>query len=232
MQLLKDFISTSIDKINDACAAMYSIATNARNIFAIDIASANRDYSSISILQDTILLTGALAENTTIILGVSVRQYTVINNCTGSYFILLKTSTGTGITLYPGDVWVLYCDGANILPLWWNENIQLGVERLSSERWEGNPVYWKLIDTGALPNTNAKPTAHGISGTFTVVSLSGLAWDTSGVVIPLIGLAFYASAERHIILDSDRTNVYTRTNANLPAMSKSRVLLKYVKAAL
>ena len=152
-------------------------------------------------------------------------------NADSTYKITVKTSAGTGVTLYPGDVWDLYCDGTDVLPLWWNENVQLGVERLSSERREGYPVYWKLIDTGAMPNTATINTPHGITGTFTVISREGIAWNASGVSRPFTTIT-YGGNSFAVSLLSDATNITVTTAGNLSTYTKSRVLLKYVKAAL
>ena len=44
-----------------------------------------------------------------------------------------------------------------------NPKMELGVEYRTTERWNGKPVYTKLIDFGAMPNSTVKIVQHGIT---------------------------------------------------------------------
>ena len=64
-----------------------------------------------------ILLSGVLTGNRELILPSAVRTYKIINNCTGARYVHVKTASGAGVYMAPGDIWDVYCDGTNIKPI-------------------------------------------------------------------------------------------------------------------
>lgn len=56
---------------------------------------------------------------------------------------------------------------------WVNPPMFPGVEYRTTERWQGSPVYTKLINFGLLPNATTKSVAHGISGLSNVIYING-----------------------------------------------------------
>ena len=54
-----------------------------------------------------------------------------------------------------GDIWTPW--------EWVNPPMKLGVEYRTTERWNGNAVYTKLIDCGKMPNNTQVAIPHGIS---------------------------------------------------------------------
>lgn len=173
MQSIKDLLTTSIDKIDTAVTALYNVVTGFRTPYVINITSTTMDYTSVNILSDTIIVTGALTGNTTLIIGNAIRKYNIINNCTGAYYITIKTASGTGYDSYSNDRLVLVCDGTNILLTAWNENLIVGVERLSPEYWRGYPLYKKAYPAIAMATGSGNGQPHGISGAFTVKHIYG-----------------------------------------------------------
>ena len=50
--------------------------------------------------------------------------------------------------------------------------MNLGVEYRTTERYLGKPVYTKLVDFGAAPNTTTKTVSHGVANVDNVISSS------------------------------------------------------------
>lgn len=66
-----------------------------------------------------------------------------------------------------------------------NPPMLLGVEYLTTERWNGKAVYTKLLDFGALPNATAKEVSAG--GKFDYVSIEGIITNgTNSYALPHI----------------------------------------------
>lgn len=101
---------------------------------------------------------------------------------------------------------------------WVNPPMKSGVEYRTTKRYMEKPVYAKLVNFGAMPNTAAKTLAHGISDVQYVVSLSG-----DGNWSNLIGYRYvdYAYA--------DSTNIYIKSNADLSTMY-AHVVMEYTKS--
>lgn len=56
---------------------------------------------------------------------------------------------------------------------WINPPMAFGVEYRTTERYDGNPVYVKTINFGALPNASSKNVSIGSSGIETMISTIG-----------------------------------------------------------
>ncbi len=63
-----------------------------------------------------------------------------------------------------------------------------GQEYATNHRWLGEPVYTKVVDYGALPNTKAKAMAHGAAAT-RIIACRGTASD--GRTLPWGGIHAY-----------------------------------------
>jgi hypothetical protein len=81
----------------------------------IDITSADGTVPSYK--YRGVIITGSPSANRTVTLPTAIYGMEVINNCTGAYYVTIKTASGTGVYSAPGDVWNVYCDGTNILPI-------------------------------------------------------------------------------------------------------------------
>ena len=66
---------------------------------------------------------------------------------------------------------------------WNNPPMEFGVEYRTTERWNGKPVYTKLVDCGAAPNTASKSTYITDTSATSLVGWRGYA-SYSGVPLP------------------------------------------------
>ena len=94
---------------------------------------------------------------------------------------------------------------------WVNPHMQLSVEYRTGERYNGKPVYAKLLNFGALPNSTSKSFAHGISSLGYVVDIYG-----QGV------------AGQDVKVSVDTTNITITSTSNLSAVTAYPVI-KYTK---
>lgn len=113
---------------------------------------------------------------------------------------------GTGAKIYPWE--------------WVNPFMQLGVEYRTTERYNGQPVYCKLVNFGALPNATQKVVKHNIPNVSSVISVYGSAQDQS------IGVGAFGAQVTGI--NADNTNVAIWTSADLSNYS-AYVAIKYTK---
>lgn len=113
---------------------------------------------------------------------------------------------GTGAKIYPWE--------------WVNPFMQLGVEYRTTERYNGQPVYCKLVNFGALPNATQKVVKHNIPNVSSVISVYGSAQDQA------IGVGAFGMQVTGI--NADNTNVAIWTSADLSNYS-AYVAMKYTK---
>ena len=113
---------------------------------------------------------------------------------------------GTGAKIYPWE--------------WVNPFMQLGVEYRTTERYNGQPVYCKLVNFGALPNATRKVVKHNIPNVSSVISVYGSAQDQA------IGVGAFSAQVTGI--NADNTNVAIWTSADLSNYS-AYVAIKYTK---
>ena len=88
-----------------------------------------------------------------------------------------------------------------------NPEMQLGVEYRTTERYQGKPVYVKLLNFGALPNSTSKSFAHEISDLKFVVDIYG-----SGV------------AGQDVKVSVDTTNITITSTSNLSSVTAYPVI--------
>lgn len=98
-----------------------------------------------------------------------------------------------------------------------NPPMLFGVEYRTTERYQGKPVYCKLVNFGKLPNNAYKDVAHGISNLQLVISVSG---ESNGD--NLIGNTYIT------YVNIGSTNIRIKTNADRSGVSAT-VLIKYTK---
>jgi hypothetical protein len=194
----------------------------------IDITSADGTVPSYK--YRGVILTGSLPANRIVTLPTAIYGMDVINNCTGAYYVTIKTAAGTGVISYGNDRLTVYCDGTNIGLVKANENLPVGIERRTADYFAGYPVYAKKIDTGSLPNATTKTTPHGITGAFTAIAHSGTAWTAANVSIPLPHVSNVTS-DNFVTIIMDATNVIAITTQDRSSYSKSHITIKYVKVA-
>lgn len=98
-----------------------------------------------------------------------------------------------------------------------NPPMQLGVEYRTTERYNGKPVYCKLVNFGKLPNNAYKDVAHGISNLQYTISVSG---ESNGD--NLIGNMYIT------YVNIGSKNIRIKTNADRSGVGAT-VLIKYTK---
>lgn len=111
--------------------------------------------------------------------------------------------------------------GAKIYPWEWvNPFMQLGVEYRTTERYNGQPVYCKLVNFGALPNATRKFVKHNIPNVSSVISVYGSAYDQA-ISVGAFGMQVTG-------INADNTDVIIWTSADLSNYI-AYVAMKYTK---
>ena len=101
-------------------------------------------------------------------------------------------------------------------------------ETLTNKVWiDGKPIYRKVVNFGALPNTTTKSVAHGVTGATYFTSVTGIAKNAGAGTYLQIPLA-WPDANSPVALWCDSTNVYMRTMVN-NSTSSGYVILEYTK---
>lgn len=104
---------------------------------------------------------------------------------------------------------------------WVNPTMKIGIEYRTTERWNGKPVYAKLIDFGALPNASRKTISHNIQNVQSIVDIMAIA--SNGAIMndmELAGSNFTANNSVIVCQSSvDQSSV------------TAKVLLKYTKTS-
>lgn len=116
-------------------------------------------------------------------------------------------------------------------------------EILTGSVWiDGKPIYRKVLDTGALPDTDTSDVAHGIVGIGTVVSLRGGATNgTLQLTLPHPGghilhnvdeggAALYTILVASIGITIDATEVHLTSYEDVSTYDESFVVIEYTKA--
>ena len=104
---------------------------------------------------------------------------------------------------------------------WLNPPMQIGVEYRTTERWNGKPVYAKLIDFGSLPNISKKTISHNIQNVQSIVDIAATA--SNGAIMndmELAGSKFTANNSVIVCQSSVDQSSFT-----------AKVLLKYTKTS-
>lgn len=111
------------------------------------------------------------------------------------------------------------------LPLAWeNPPMTIGVEYRTTEKHKGLPVYVKLIDINALPNSTSASIPTNISGFNGLVSIDGAVMSSSSYN-PINNMGNITD----VWLNGTGTSLSIKTNADLSARSAS-VYIKYTKS--
>lgn len=104
---------------------------------------------------------------------------------------------------------------------WVNPTMKIGIEYRTTERWNGKPVYAKLIDFGSLPNISRKTISHNIQNVQSIVDIA--ATTSNGAIMndmELAGSNFTANNSVIVCQSSVDQSSFT-----------AKVLLKYTKTS-
>ena len=103
-------------------------------------------------------------------------------------------------------------------------------EKVVGEWIDGSPIYQKTVDTGALPDTDSKDVAHGITNLGFVVDLKGWAiraTDSTMVTLPLVNNAALDNQIQVMVVGSV---IRVTTKIDRTAFATSYVTLWYTKS--
>lgn len=81
----------------------------------ITMTNANVTLTSLQAARSLIIITGTLTANLQLIFPTYIKQWQIVNNCTGAFTITMKTASGSGISVATSIAQCLYGDGTNIL---------------------------------------------------------------------------------------------------------------------
>lgn len=126
---------------------------------AVTMTNANVTLTALQAARTIITITGVLTANLQLIMPTYVKQWLIVNNCTGSFTITVKTAAGSGVPTAISSVTKVYGDGTNVVP-----NIDYGPHRMvvfgsGTTAWVCPPgvyfaraVIWGAGGTGAAGN--------------------------------------------------------------------------------
>lgn len=80
----------------------------------VALAAANVTLTAEQAAKETIVLTGALTANVSLIMPAWVETWLIINNTTGNFTVSIKTASGSGVNLSAGTTSQIYGDGTSI----------------------------------------------------------------------------------------------------------------------
>lgn len=81
----------------------------------IVMTNANVTLTPLQASKSTIVITGALTANLNLVFPNYLKEWTIVNNCTGAFTITCKTAAGSGITINIGQTWKIRGDSVNIV---------------------------------------------------------------------------------------------------------------------
>lgn len=90
---------------------------------------------------------------------------------------------------------------------------------------DGKPIYRKVVDLGALPDTTTKNVAHGLTGIGEIVSLGGIAIDDASEFAAALPLP-----NDVVALSIGTTNVSVVTASDLSGYDQAYAVVEYTLA--
>ena len=101
-------------------------------------------------------------------------------------------------------------------------------EQLTGGTWiDGKPIYRKVIDFGALPNSTLKQVPHGISNIDAIVSFNGVTFAKNKTATPIPYV--YTDSINTVSLFLEGTNVCIQTFGDKTSYINTYVTLEYTK---
>ena len=138
--------------------------TGGVNLIASDVGAAPAGYGLGSVGITSLLDANTAKKNGWYIGGgENAVNFPSYNHKYGELFVLARNTTIEQFAIYQGTICVRYStDGGTTWSTWEyvNPPMLLGVEYRTTERYQGKPVYVKLVDFGALPNNTSKTVTY------------------------------------------------------------------------
>lgn len=101
-------LNEALERIDESVAGVAAITISGPET---TLSSAN--YAADQSRRAVLVLTGTLTAPSNVNIPNVEKQYSVVNNTTGAFPLVVKTAAGSGYTLRPGPQ-VLYCDGVDV----------------------------------------------------------------------------------------------------------------------
>ncbi|WP_338561916.1 tail fiber protein [Erwinia sp. E_sp_B04_7] len=125
------------------------VPINNYGVTQLSLSSASVVLSSNQAAKDRIILTGTLTANVNLIFPAWIKSWVVHNNCSGNFTVTCKTASGSGISVIPGLVSRLFCDGMNITDETYNPNNDM-VGAVVGFAMNSAPEGWLDADGGEI----------------------------------------------------------------------------------
>lgn len=106
-----DTANVGLTALVDSSVAGTAAVTMSDANYTLSVANGAADESR----QMFISLTGALTASRNVVCPSNSKLYFVFNNTSGGQNIVFKTSAGTGVSVPPGQIAALYCNGTNVV---------------------------------------------------------------------------------------------------------------------
>ena len=151
----------------------------------------------------------------------------------------LNPSTGTLETVYvkaldslPVGAEIDFTGADSDIPLGWEKVDCYSTSEVNTGKtWiDGKSIYRKVINFGALPNTNAKSTAHSISNLGNIISVKGWTKRSDGTTFPIPYVSGNNVIE-DIAVYTNNTNVVIYCGTNRTEFSTTYITLEYTKSS-
>lgn len=186
-------------------------------------------YSASASTYDVVNYVDKLSESTD-----PYRKYTrffVVNNSASSnkntLCALCDDISFSGATAYVTLQYTKTTDAANSFN-YGDPNEYSTTEKIVGTWIDGKSLYQKTISCGALPDATQKTVSHGLTGTYRIISIEGIALNTTnGIYAPMVRSNGANNFAEVIVVDS---NIRIETTFNGTAFTNSYVTLKYTKA--
>jgi hypothetical protein len=106
--------NNSTDPASAGAAAAGWVPEFTNGFSTINLSSTNVTLTPAEYGFPIILLQGTLLGNINVVLPDLSNQWIVVNNCSGAFTVTVKTASGTGVTMSPGEKRLVMCDGVNV----------------------------------------------------------------------------------------------------------------------
>lgn len=137
---------------------------------AISVSSANVTLYTLQAAKDELILSGTLTGNRYLYVPSWLKSWRIINNCTGNFFVLISTATGTAtVQSYPGTTMNIRCDGTGVY------RVQPSLFSNSGYQYLDSGLLLQWGDVGVIPGntvTVALPLSFQ-NGSFIAVASKG-----------------------------------------------------------
>lgn len=109
---------------------------------------------------------------------------------------------------------------------WIDPPMLLGVEYRTTERYQGKPVYVKIVDCGAMPNTTTKAVNHGVANIDQCISATGITIISTGDTFSIPYASMSDGMTNGCSLSRTQVRVWSAGDGST---ANANVLIKYTK---